>query len=152
MKKTMFLMPVLLAVMAGSPAFSQTYKTMADTAALNKEYTAVSKNVTDLTAKLNKAQSDLPGYQKKADATTADAQSSAVETSSKASNATNGDVQDARKAKKAARRSVRDAKDARKAAQNLDDQNKKIARLSAELDKKQQRLKELDAMRASINE
>jgi DNA repair exonuclease SbcCD ATPase subunit len=149
--KTIFLLPALLFIVAATPAFSQTYKTPADTAALNKEYAKVSSDVADLTAQLNKAQNDLATYTRKSDNATADAQSTAMSTTDKASHATNGTVRDARRAKKEARRSVRDAKDSRRASNNLDDQNTKISKLTADLAKKQDRLKELDAMRATIN-
>jgi len=149
--KKIFLLPALLFIMAAIPAFSQTYKTAADTPALNKEYAKVSSNIADLTAQLNKAQNDLEGYTRKSDKATSDAQSTAIATTDKASHATNGTVRDARRAKKEARRSVKDAKDSRRAGNNLDDQNKKISKLSVDLAKNQNRLKELDAMRAAIN-
>jgi chromosome segregation ATPase len=151
MKKILFLLPALMFIMAGLPAFSQKYKTTADTVNLNIEYAKVSSDIAELTTKLNKAQKDLPGYIKKADNASDDAQSTASETTDKASQATNGSVKDAKRAKREARRSVRDAKDSRNAKNNLDDQNKKIEKLNADLAKKQDRLKELDAMRASIN-
>ena len=149
--KKIFLLPVLLFIMAAIPVFSQTYKTAADTPALNKEYAKVSSNIADLTAQLNKAQNDLAEYTRKSDKAASDAQSTAMATTDKASHATNGSVRDARRAKKEARRSVRDAKDSRRASNNLDDQNTKISKLTTDLTKKQNRLKELDAMRATIN-
>ncbi len=151
MKKIIFLLPAFAFIMVGLPAFSQTYKTVADTAALNTEYLKVSSQAADLSAKLNKAQNDLANYTKKANDANSDAQNAAMKTSDKASASTNGSVKDARRAKRQARRSVRDAKDSRKASNNLDDQNKKIANLTSDLAKKQDRLKALDAMRASIN-
>ena len=147
--KKIFLLPVLLFMMA-APTFSQTYKTAADTPALNKEYARVSSNIADLTARLSKAQNDLAKYTSKSDKASSDAQSSAMATADKASDATNGGVRDARKAKKEARKSVKDAKDSRKAGNNLDDQNKKISSLKADLKKNQDRLRELDTMRASL--
>ncbi len=149
--KKIFFLPVLL-FMATLPVFSQTYKTAADTPALNKEYVKVSNNIADLTAKLNKAQDDLAKINRKSDKATTNAQSSASATADKASDATTGGVKDARRAKKEARRSVKDAKDSRRAGNDLDDQNKKIRKLTAELAKNQNRLKELDVMRARINQ
>ncbi len=150
--KKIILLPVLLFVIAAMPAFSQTYKTTADTASLNKEYAKVSSNIADLTARLNKAQNDLAGYTSKSDKASSDAESTAMATANKASHATNGSVRDARRAKKEARRSVKDAKDSRRADNNLDDQNKKISKLTEDLAKNQDRLKELDTMRAGITE
>ncbi len=151
MKKFTFLLSALVFIMAGSSAFSQTYKTASDSAALNKEYTKVSADIADLTAKLNTAQNNVPGYTKKSDEATSDAQNTSNATSDKASIATNGSVKDARRAKREARRSVKDAKNSRKAGNDLDDLNKKISQLKADLIKKQDRLKELDVMRSSIS-
>jgi DNA repair exonuclease SbcCD ATPase subunit len=148
--KKIFLLPVLL-IIAVLPAFSQKYKTAADTAALNKEYAKVSSNIAALTTRLDEAQSDLAKYNRKSDKASSDAQSTAATTANKASHATNGDVRDARRAKKEARRSVKDAKDSRKADNNVDDQNKKIRKLTAELAKNKERLQELETMRAAIS-
>ena len=150
MKKNFFL-AVLLLLGAITPAVSQTYKTTADTAALNKEYAMVSNNITSLTASLNKAQDELAKDTRKSDKATSDAQSTASATADKASHATNGDVRDARRAKKEARRSVKDAKDARRAANDLEDKTKKVNQLTADLTKNQNRLKELEEMRDNIN-
>jgi len=150
MKKNLFL-PVLLLLGAFTPAVSQTYKTTADTTALNKEYVRVTDNIASLTASLNKAQDELAKDTRKSDKATSDAQSTASTTADKASHATNGDVRDARRAKKEARRSVRDAKDSRRAGNDVEDQTKKVSQLSADLTKNQNRLKELDAMRVKIN-
>jgi len=148
--KKIFLLPVLL-IIAALPAFSQKYKTAADTPALNKEYAKVSSNIADLTTRLDEARSDLAKYNRKSDKASSDAQSTASATANKASHATNGDVRDARRAKKEARRSVKDAKDSRKADNNVDDQNKKIRKLTAELAKNKERLQGLETMRATIS-
>jgi hypothetical protein len=150
MKKNFFL-PVLLLLGAITPVVSQTYKTTADTIALNKEYLKVSNNITSLTTSLSKAQDELAKDTRKSDKATSDAQSTASTTADKASHATNGDVRDARRAKKEARRSVRDAKDSRRAGNNVEDQTKKVNQLSSDLTKNQNRLQELDAMRVKIN-
>ena len=106
MKKNLFL-PVLLLLGAITPAVSQSYTSTADTAALNKEYVQVTKNIANLTASLNKAQDELAKDTRKAEKATSDAQSTASTTAHKASHATNGDVRDARRAKKEAKRSVK---------------------------------------------
>jgi chromosome segregation ATPase len=149
--KKIFLLPMVLLFVAAMPALSQTYKTAADTPALNKEYDKVSMNIANLTAALNKAQADLGKYTKKSEKANSNAESSASATADKATNATTGGVRDARRAKKEARRSVKDAKDSRRAGNDVDDQNKKVRQLTADLAKNQSRLKELDAMRANIN-
>jgi len=149
--KKIFLLPMVLLFVAAMPALSQTYKTAADTPALNKEYDKVSMNIANLTASLNKAQADLGKYTTKSEKANSNAESSASATADKATNATTGGVRDARRAKKEARRSVKDAKDSRRAGNDVDDQNKKVRQLTTDLAKNQSRLKELDAMRANIN-
>lgn len=149
MKKYLF--AILLFIIGAIPAFSQTYKTYADTAALNKEYAKVSSNIADLTAKLSEAKNDLAKYTNQSKKASNDAQSTATSTTNKASTAINGSVKDARKAKKEARKSLKNAKGSRKADDKVDAQTKKVNNLSEELSKNQDRLKQLDAMRASIN-
>ena len=150
MKKT-FLLPVLL-IIAALPAFSQTYKTTADTPALNKEYATVTGNIATLTRQLNEAQNDLAKYTRKSDKASSDAEGTASTTADKALHATNGNVRDARRAKKEARRSVKDAKDSRKAGNDVDEQNKKIRKITAQLSKNKERLAELETMRARISD
>jgi hypothetical protein len=151
MKKLIIILASAIFMLAALPGFSQTYKTVADTAALNTEYVKVSYDIADLNLKLMKAKSDQAHDSKKAGEASSDAQSTATSTTNKAENSINGSVKEARKAKREARRSVKDAKDARHAQGNLDDSNKNVTKLSADLEKKQERLKELDRMRASIN-
>jgi DNA repair exonuclease SbcCD ATPase subunit len=149
MKKITFLLPVMIFVTVLS-AFSQKYKTPADTIKLNKEYLEVSSDITKLTADLKKAQDNLSGYHNRASEATSDAQSTALASSNQASKTINGDVGDAKKEKRKAKKALRDAKDARSANNKLEDQDKKIAKLSSELEKKQGRLQELDEMRTGI--
>ena len=151
MKKIIVFSAAAIFMLAALPSFSQTYKTIADTAALNAEYMKVSHDITDLSAKLDKAKSDQADDAKKANDASADAQSTASKASDKAEKSIDGSVKEAKRAKREARRSVRDAKDARHAQGNLNDSNKKVDNLSADLEKKKERLKELDEMRASIN-
>ena len=151
MKKTIVFSMAAICMLAALPAFSQTYKTVADTAALNSEYIKLNKEITDLNAKLDKAKSDLEHDTKKANEASSDAQNTASSASDKAEKSIDGSVKEAKRAKREARRSVRDAKDSRHAQSNLDDSNKKVSKLTADLEKKQQRLKELDGMRASIS-
>lgn len=148
--KKIFILPVLLVFVAVMPVFSQTYKTAADTVALNKEYAAVSSNIEKLTAELTEAQNDLSKYTRKSEKANSDAQSTASATADKATQATTGGVKDARRAKKEARRSVKDAKDSRRADNDLDNQNKKIQKLSADLAKNQESLRSLDSIRAGL--
>ena len=150
MKKFITCSIAVIIMLAALPSFSQTYKTLADTMALNVEYGKVSQDILDLTTKLDKAKKDQGDDEKKANNASADAQATASGASDKAAKSVDGTVGEARRAKREARRSVKDAKDSRRAKSDLDDSNKKVAKLTAELEKKQDRLKELNAMRASI--
>lgn len=137
-------------LLTGISAFSQKYKTVADTAKLNKEYIEVSNDIVTLTAKLTVAQNDLQAYQNKANAAASDAQNAMVKSSDQASKSVDGDVGDAKKARRKAKKAVREAKDANHASNNLKDQDKKIASLKSQLLKKQDRLQELEKMRTNI--
>ncbi len=150
MKKIMFLLPAVIIIMLSQSAFSQKYKTAADTTKLNKEYVEVSNEIADLTSRLTIAQNNLPGYNNKANDAKADAQNTAIKSSEQSSDAVNGDVGDAKKAKRKAKKALREAKHARQASNKAEDQDKKIASLSSQLQKKQERLRELDTMRAAI--
>lgn len=145
----MFLLSAML-LLTGISAFSQKYKTFADTAKLNKEYIEVSNDIVTLTSKLTVAQNDLQRYQNKADEAVAVAQKAAVKSSDQASKSIDGDVGDAKKARRRAKSAVREAKDANHASNNLKDQEKKTANLKSQLLKKQQRLQELEKMRTGI--
>ena len=146
----MFLLPAVIFIMASISAFSQKYKTAADTVQLNKEYVEVSNDIADLTSKLTIAQNNLPGYKNKASEATSDAQSTAINSSEQASNAVNGDVGDAKKAKRKAKKAVREAKDAQHAYNKVEDQDDKITKLTSQLAGKQLRLEELEKIRTDI--
>ena len=150
MKTIKFLLPVLILLALNLPAFSQKYKTAADTVKLNKEFVKVSNDIAELNSKLTIAQNNLPGYHKKADQADADAQQSADASSRQADKATSGDIADVRSAKKKARKAYNRAEDAQDANKNIKKQEKKIAKLSAQLEKKQQRIRELEEMRNAI--
>ena len=149
MKKVIpFLMLILLA--AGVPVFSQTYKTMADTAALNKEYVKVNKNIADLKVQIAKTQEEQAKYTLKSTKASNNAQSIAASAANRAADATSGNVKDARRAKKDARRSLHKAKDARKADSNREVENKRLIKLNGDLEKNENRLNDLNTMRSSI--
>lgn len=146
MKKAIFL-STFFSVFLTAAAFSQKYKSAADSFKLNKEYASVSKDVADLQLKLAEAQKELPDYQSKA----SDAQKNA-EGAAQQSNSTTAttDVGDAKKAKKNADKAYKEAKSSEKAQEKVKDQQKKIDKLNKELADKQQRLQELETMRTSI--
>jgi chromosome segregation ATPase len=149
MKIIKLLLPLIVLAIS-SPAFSQKYRSAADTIRLNKELVNVSNDIADLTSKLAIAQNNLPGYHTKAGDATSEAQKSADESSQQASKATNGNLGDAKSAKKKAGRALNRAEDARHANDNIKKQDKKIANLSRDLSKKQERLKELQETLVTI--
>jgi hypothetical protein len=132
-------------------AYSQKYRSVADTGKLNLEYVKVSNEIASLTSQLSIAKNDLAGYQSKASNAETNAENAASSSSDQATKATNGSVSDARSAKRKAKKAFREAKDSRSANSNVNDQDDKIARLSSQLLKKEQRLQELEAMRTSIH-
>lgn len=150
MSKIFYLFYVLALIFTASTAFAQKYKTIEDTARLNKEYVNLSNDIASLNAKLTIAQNDLPGYQSKAKDADDDAAKAANASSDQASKATNGNVSDARTAKRKAKKAYNEAKDYRLAKSRLSDQEDKITRYKLDIKKKEQRLQELDLMRIGI--
>jgi chromosome segregation ATPase len=151
MKNKIYVVCFLTLMATGFNAYTQVYKTAADTVKLNKEFTEVSNDIADLTAKLKIAQNNMPGYQSKANAAESDAKAAAATSSVQADKATKGGVKQARKAKRKSKKSYHEAKDARSANNDVANQDDKIASLTGQLAKKQERLQKLTAMRTSIN-
>ena len=151
MKNKIYVVCFLTLMATGFTAYAQVYKTQSDTVKLNKEFTEVSNDIADLTAKLTIAQNNMPGYQAKAKTAESTAQDAAVTSSVQADKATEGGVKEAKKAKRNSKKAYRKAKNARSANNDVGNQDDKIASLTAQLTKKQERLRELTDMRASIN-
>jgi chromosome segregation ATPase len=151
MKISIQLFFVSILMIAGISTYAQKYKTAEDTVKLNKEYGKVTGEIADLTSQLAATQSNLPGYQHKADAAGSDAVNAATASSDQASKATNGSVKEAKKAKRKAKRAYNEAKDAKSAKNTVGVQEDKIEKLTSQLAAKKERLQELDTMRATIN-
>jgi len=152
MKNKIYVVCFLTLLATSFTAYTQVYKTATDTIKLNKEFTEVSNDIADLTAKLTIAQNKMPGYQSKASAAESNAQDAAVNSSVQADKvATEGSVKEARKAKRNSKKAYRKAKGARSANNDVGDQDDKIASLTGQLAQKQERLRQLTAMRESIN-
>ena len=153
MKNKIYVVCFSTLLLTGVTAYSQVYKTAADTVKLNKEFTEVSNDIANLSAQLTIAQNNMPGYQSKAKAAESNAQDAAETSSAQAAKATEGSVsvKEARKAKRKSKKAYHEAKDARSANNDVGNQDDKIASLTAQLTKKQERLRELTDMRASIN-
>jgi DNA repair exonuclease SbcCD ATPase subunit len=130
--------------------YAQVYKTAEDTVKLNKEFTEVSNDIANLTARLEVAQNNMPGFKSKANTAESNAQEAAVTSSEQADKARGGGVKEARKAKRNSKKAYREAKDARSANENVGDQDNKIASLKGQLAKKQERLSQLTTMRTAI--
>ena len=122
MKNKIYIVCFLTLIMTGFASYGQVYRTAADTVKLNKEFTEVSNDIADLTAKLTIAQNNKPGYQSKATAAESTAQNAAVTSSVQADKATEGGVKEARKAKRNSKKAYRKAKNARSA--NNDEANR----------------------------
>ena len=152
MKNKIYVVCFLTLMMTGLTAYTQVYKTAADTVKLNKKFTEVSNDIATLTAQLTVAQNNMPGYQSKAKAAESNAQDAAETSSTQAAKATEGSsVKEARKAKRMSKKAYREAKDARSANSDVGHQDDKIASLTGQLAKKQERLRQLTDMRTSIN-
>ena len=151
MKNKIYVVCFLMLMATCFTAFAQVYKTTADTAKLNKEFTEVSNDIASLSAKLTIAQNNMPGYQTKARTADSDAHNAAINSSVQSDKATEGGVKAARKAKRNSKKAYREAKDARSANNVVENQDEKIASLTGQLAKKQERLRQLTTMRDAIN-
>ena len=151
MKNKIYVVCFLTLLSTSFTAYTQVYKTVSDTVKLNKEFTEVSNDIADLTAKLTIAQNNMPGYQSKANAAESNALNAAETSSVQADKAMEGGVKEARKAKRNSKKAYRKAKGARSANNDVGDQDDKIASLTGQLAKKEERLRQLTAMRTSID-
>ena len=151
MKKTIYVACFLTFILTAFTSYAQEYKTVEDTVKLNKEFTEVSNDIANLTAKLTIAQNNLPGYKSKANAAESNAQNAAANSSEQADKARNGSVKEARKAKLTSKKALHKAKDSRSANKDISEQDDKIASLTGHLAEKQIRLDQLAAMRVAIN-
>ena len=112
MKLSIRLFLILAITLSAFTGFSQVYKTAEDTVKLNKEFTEVSNDIANLTAKLEVTQNNMPGVKSKAMTAETNAQEAAVTSSQQADKATSGGVKEARRAKRNSKKAYREAKDA----------------------------------------
>lgn len=136
--------------LTSTSAYSQKYKTAADTIRLNNEYNKLTTAIADLNMQSIASSENLKKYQGNVDSKNKEAQSSAESSSNQASKATNGSVKEARRSKKKANAAFSDAKKSRDATDRMNSEEKKLKRINNNLQKKQERLKELERMRAAI--
>jgi uncharacterized protein YaiL (DUF2058 family) len=146
----LFIYSIALVLVCSVPAFAQKYKTAADTAKLNVEYSQITLDIAKLNEKLVAEKNKTNGYETKSVSATTDAASAAQDSKEQSAKATNGDLGDAKSAMKMAKKSNNDAKDAKNA---MDDKNNNLAKiqdLNNQIAKKKAKLAELDAVKASI--
>ena len=131
-------------------AFSQKYKTLADTVKLNKEYLSVTNDIVNLQAKLEIAQNELPVLKSKAASAHKTSKISAEESSKQASKASNANLDELKEADKKASRALKDSYSAKSADDDVKDMEEKIISLDEKVKSKQKRLAELESMRSTI--
>ena len=119
-------------------AFSQKYKTAADTLKLNKEYSEVALDISKLNVQLADAKNKTAGYASKSSYTAQNATNSAQESKTDAATATNGNLGDAKTAMKQAKKANNEAKGAKSAKDDENDNTKEIDKLNAKIHEKQQ--------------
>jgi len=125
---------------ASSLAHALTYKTAADTAALNAQHQKLTTEIADLNNQLNAAKNKLLDYQSKSTSGNQDAQAAAQASKDQAPTAASNDnLMRINKEEKKAKEANSEADDAKDAQVKLKDQNKKINKLSSEIDKKQKK-------------
>ena len=109
MKNRIIVVCLAALLLTGFSSYAQMYKTVEDTVKLNKEYTEVSNDIANLTAKLAVAQNNMPGYESKAGKAEGKAQDAAVNSSDQADKAVRGGVKEAKKAKRESKKAYRQA-------------------------------------------
>lgn len=128
----------------------KTYKTLADTVKLNKEYLAVTNDIVSLKAKLEIAQNELPVLKTKAVNAHTTSKASALESSKQAAKAANAELEELKEADKKASVAYKDGLAAKSADDDVKDMEEKIAGLNEKIKAKQKRLTELESMRTTI--
>jgi len=86
-------------------ANAQQYKTIADTAKLNKEYKDVVSDIIELNGKLTTAKNKTADYQSKKNDAAKDAESAAEASKEQAAKATDGNIKDIKKRVKESKKS-----------------------------------------------
>ena len=131
-------------------AEAQKYKTLADTADLNKEYGEVSLDISKLNTKLITEKNKTAEFQSKSSSTAKDAVSTGQDSKAQASIAADGNTTETKKAVNDAKKADKQANNAKDAISDENNNSKKIDKLNAEIAKKQQKLDELEIQRAAI--
>jgi outer membrane murein-binding lipoprotein Lpp len=138
------------AIIFAGTVHAQKYKTLADTANLNKEYKGLTADIADLNTKLTAAQNKAMAYQQKTAQAQQDALTAARQSKEQANAAAGGDIKQIKKELKKAKKANNEANDARDAANDEKANQKEIKYLTGQIAKKQSKLDELDKERTSI--
>jgi hypothetical protein len=128
----------------------QKYKSMSDTTRLNKEYGAISLEMSKLNTKLIEEQNKTADYHSKTSSSAGDAVATAQVSKDQAAVATNGNTADTKKAVSDAKDADKKANNAKNAVSDEKNNNKKINQLTAQIEQKQKLLRDLDSQRAAI--
>jgi hypothetical protein len=131
-------------------AQAQKYKTLSDTAKLNKEYGEISLDISKLNTKLITEQNKTADFQSKSISTAQDAVTSGQTSRDQASVATDGNTTDTKRAVHDAKKADQKANNAKDAVSDEKNNSKKITELNSKIAKKRQELAELDTQRAAI--
>jgi hypothetical protein len=131
-------------------AQGQQYKTMADTARLNKKYGEISLEISKLNTKLIEEKNKTDEFHSKTTSSADDAVATGQASKKQADVATNGNTKDTKKAVKDAKEANNKANDAKDAVSDEQSNSKKIRQLTAQIEQKQKLLRDLDSQRAAI--
>ena len=137
-------------LMLSQSAVAQKYRKIEDTIKLNKELMENNQSLSDLSGRLNVAESELVTLKQKAINAEGDAGNAAAESSDQASKATGGSVRDAKKAKRKADRAYSEARASSSAQGRVSSQERKINQLRTNIAKKQKRNEQLTTMRITL--
>ena len=141
---------ILTGLLFTTVAYSQKYKTMADTTRLNKEYGEISVEISKLNTQLLEEKNKTADFHSKTSSSAQDAAATAQASKDQADVATSGNTTDTKKAVKDAKSADKKANNAKDAVSDEKDNNKKIQKLTAQIEQKQKLLRDLDSQRAAI--
>ncbi len=129
---------------------AQKYKSMSDTARLNKEYGEITLEISKLNTRLIEDQNKIADYHAKTSSSAGDAVTTAQVSKDQAAVATNGNIRDTKKAVNDAKEADKKANNAKNAVSDEKKNNKKINQYTAQIEQKQKLLRDLDSQRAAI--
>jgi hypothetical protein len=129
---------------------AQQYKTVSDTARLNKEYGEISLEISKLNTRLISEQNKTADFHSKTASAANDATATAQASKDQANLATDGNTTDTKKAVTDAKSANKKANDSKNAIKDESQNGKIITQLTAQIDQKKKLLRDLDSQRAAI--